>query len=56
MHKVFHSARKFLALEDGPTMAEYALMVVLIAVVCLAGVSLLGTNLRDVYNQIAAGI
>ena len=56
MRKLILSVRHFLVLEDGPTMAEYALMVVLIAVVCLAGVSLLGTTLRDLYNQIAAGI
>ena len=37
-------------------MVEYGLMVALIAVVCLTAVSLLGTNLRDIFNQIAAAV
>lgn len=56
MTRLFLSARKFLAAEDGPTMAEWALMVMLIALVCLVGVSLLGTNLRDFFNSVAASI
>lgn len=39
-----------------PTMAEWALMVMLIALACLTGVSLLGTNLRDFYNSVAGMI
>lgn len=56
MGRLFLSTRKFLAAEDGPTMAEWALMVMLIALACLTGVSLLGTNLRDFYNSVAGSI
>lgn len=56
MGRLLHSARRFLAAEDGPTMAEWALMVMLIALACLTGVSLLGTNLRDFYNSVAGMI
>lgn len=56
MNKLILSARKFFALEEGATMVEYGLMVALIAVVCLTAVSLLGTNLRDIFNQIAAAV
>jgi|SwirhisoilCB3_FD_contig_31_5024352_length_414_multi_1_in_0_out_0_2 Flp pilus assembly pilin Flp len=56
MDRLFLAARKFLAAEDGPTMAEWALMVMLIALACLTGVSLLGTNLRDFYNSVAGMI
>ena len=56
MHKFTLSVRKLLGLEAGATMVEYGLMVALIAVVCLTAVSLLGTNLRDIFNQIAAAV
>ena len=56
MNKLFLPVRKWLAFSEGATMAEYALMVMLIALACLTGVSLLGTNLRDFFNQIAASI
>jgi len=42
--------------EKGATAVEYGLMVALIAVVIIAAVTLLGTNLRDLFNQIAAAI
>jgi pilus assembly protein Flp/PilA len=56
MHKFMHSVRKICGAEEGATMVEYGLMVALIAVVCLTAVSLLGTNLRDIFNQIAAAV
>lgn len=56
MKKIFLPARRWLASCEGATMAEYALMVMLIALACLTGVSLLGTNLRDFFNQMAASI
>jgi pilus assembly protein Flp/PilA len=42
--------------EKGATAVEYGLMVALIAVVIIAAVTLLGTNLRDMFNAIAAAI
>jgi len=40
--------------ERGATMVEYGLMVALIAIVCIAAVTLIGTNLRDnVFTPIA---
>ena len=48
--------RQFAAREEGATMVEYGLMVALIAVVCIAGVTLLGTNIRDVFDQIATAV
>ena len=56
MHKFIVSVRKLLGFETGATMVEYGLMVALIAVVCLTAVSLLGTNLRAIFNQIAAAV
>ena len=38
--------------EKGATAVEYGLMVGLIAVVIIAGVTLLGTELKDLFNAI----
>ena len=46
-------ARRFTSREEGATMVEYALMVALIAVVCLIAVTTLGTNASDVFNDAA---
>jgi pilus assembly protein Flp/PilA len=56
MNKLYCSVRKFFIREEGATMVEYGLMVALIAVVCLAAVTLLGTNLNGIFNQIAASV
>lgn len=42
--------------EEGATAVEYGLMVALIAVVIIAGVTLLGGNLLAIFNQVAAAI
>ena len=42
--------------EEGATAVEYGLMVALIAVIIIAAVTLLGTNLRTMFETIAAAI
>jgi pilus assembly protein Flp/PilA len=42
--------------EKGATAVEYGLMVGLIAVVIIAAVTLLGTELRALFNSIAGAI
>ena len=42
--------------EDGVTAPEYALIAALIAVVIIAAVRLLGTNVAAAFNRIAAAI
>ena len=42
--------------ETGAAAAEYGLLLALIAVVIIAGVQLLGTNLLAVFNNIAGQI
>jgi pilus assembly protein Flp/PilA len=42
--------------EEGATAVEYGLMVSLIAVVIIAGVTLLGTTLQDIFNDVATTI
>jgi len=45
--------------EDGPTAVEYAVMLALIIVVCVAAITALGTNANATFNNtnlnIAAG-
>ncbi|MEM3401632.1 MAG: Flp family type IVb pilin [Candidatus Hadarchaeales archaeon] len=38
--------------EEGQ-LVEYALLVLLIAIACIAALTLLGTRVRDVFNRIA---
>jgi pilus assembly protein Flp/PilA len=42
--------------EEGQTMVEYAFLVAFIAIVVLAGVTLLGTNLLAFFNSIAGKV
>ena len=50
--------QRFLASEDGPTAVEYAVMLALIIVVCLATITAVGQNANDrfidVRNALAA--
>ncbi len=40
--------------EDGATAVEYGLMVALIAVVIIAAVTLVGTNLNLIFQEVAS--
>jgi pilus assembly protein Flp/PilA len=42
--------------ERGATAVEYGLMVALIAIVIIAAVSLLGTNLSSLFNTVATSV
>jgi len=42
--------------EEGATMVEYGLLVALIAMVALAAVKLLGTNLSSLFNTVAGSV
>ena len=42
--------------EEGATAVEYGLMVALIAIVIIAAVTLLGTNLSNLFNTIATSV
>jgi pilus assembly protein Flp/PilA len=46
-------AVSFLKREDGPTAVEYAVMLSLIIVVCLAAVSALGSNASATFNSVS---
>ncbi len=53
MKKFAQHVVDFLQNEDGPTAVEYAVMLALIIVVCLAAVSAVGSSANDKFNDIA---
>lgn len=48
--------RNMLKCEEGQGMAEYALILVLIAVVVIAAVTLLGQQISSVFSQVTGGL
>ena len=48
--------KNFVREEEGATMVEYGLMVALIAVVCIAVVTVVGTNLRAMFTDVAGNL
>lgn len=43
----------FLKAEDGPTAVEYAVMLALIIVVCIAAISALGSNANETFTYVS---
>jgi pilus assembly protein Flp/PilA len=43
----------FLKKEDGPTAVEYAVMLALIIVVCIAAITTLGSNANKTFSNVA---
>ena len=54
MSKFVSSVKRFIVSEDGPTAVEYAVMLALIIVVCLAAVSAVGSNANAKFNNVAS--
>ncbi len=54
MKKIANSIKKFMVSEDGPTAVEYAVMLALIIVVCLAAVSAVGSNANAKFNKVSS--
>jgi pilus assembly protein Flp/PilA len=47
---------RFLVSEDGPTAVEYAVMLALIIIVCLAAITSIGTNASTTFNNVSKSI
>ena len=45
---------RFLKQEEGPTAVEYAVMLALIIVVCIAAITTLGSNANLTFSTVAA--
>ena len=46
----------FLKAEDGPTAVEYAVMLALIIVVCIAAITALGRNANSTFSSVAKAV
>ena len=53
MRKLSQHLARFLKEEDGPTAVEYAVMLALIIVVCIAAITTLGSNANSTFSNVA---
>lgn len=56
MKKFAQSVKKFLKAEDGPTAVEYAVMLALIIVVCIAAIQVIGQNANSTFQNVGAAM
>jgi pilus assembly protein Flp/PilA len=56
MSKLVATASKFVREEEGASLAEYGLLLALIAVVCIAAVSTLGNSVQKIFTTISSTI
>ena len=51
--RLARKAINFLKKEDGPTAVEYAVMLALIIVVCIAAITTLGSNANNTFANVS---
>jgi pilus assembly protein Flp/PilA len=56
MRQLGQLAVNFLRNEDGPTAVEYAVMLALIIVVCIAAIATLGSNANATFTTVGSAI
>jgi pilus assembly protein Flp/PilA len=56
MRKFTQQLVNFLRNEDGPTAVEYAVMLALIIVVCIAAISTLGSNANNTFSFVGSKV
>jgi pilus assembly protein Flp/PilA len=56
MIKLLNASTKLVRDEEGASLAEYGLLLALIAVICIAAVALLGQNISKLLSTAATGI
>jgi pilus assembly protein Flp/PilA len=56
MRNITKTLVSFLKKEDGPTAVEYAVMLALIIVVCIAAVTTLGSNANSTFSFVGSAI
>ncbi len=56
LSRLSHFVVDFLQREDGPTAVEYAVMLALIIVVCLAAITTLGQNANTTFTGVGNAI
>lgn len=55
-HMLMTQKKSELSSDRGATAVEYGLIVALIAVIIIVAVALLGTNLRDTFDEVASSV
>jgi pilus assembly protein Flp/PilA len=53
MQAFMSAVKEFIVAEDGPTAVEYAVMLALIIVVCIAVIGTLGNAAKDKFQTVA---
>lgn len=56
MRFIAKTLRRLLRSEEGPTAVEYAVMLALIIIVCLAAIRSIGTNASNTFTRAANSI
>ena len=56
MKALMNRAHDFLRSEDGPTATEYAVMLALIIVVCIAAITTLGQNANAKFQTVGTAL
>ncbi|MEE2705518.1 MAG: Flp family type IVb pilin [Planctomycetota bacterium] len=56
MKRFATKVKNFLVSEDGPTAVEYAVMLALIIIVCLATISAIGTTTNTTFSNVATSL
>jgi pilus assembly protein Flp/PilA len=56
MQRIFKRVTRFGRSDEGPTAVEYAVMLALIVLVCLAGIRRLGNRTRTSFNNAARSL
>jgi pilus assembly protein Flp/PilA len=56
MTKLLAASTRFVRDEEGASLAEYGLLLALIAVLCVVAIAALGTNVSKMFSYAAASI
>ncbi len=56
MQKFLNISKRFMKSEDGPTATEYAVMLSLIIVACIATISLLGGEVNNMFGSVTTAL
>jgi pilus assembly protein Flp/PilA len=56
MKTIMNKVVNFLKAEDGPTAVEYAIMLALIVIVCLAAITQVGSATNSAFTKIAGSL
>lgn len=56
MQKFLTAATRFVKSNDGPTATEYAVMLSLIIIACIATISLLGAEVNTIFGSVQTAL